>query len=93
MTTHAQAIAGINDIPVSSKLSPHPKTQPGLVRSRNIKVPVVSVGALDPFESTGTPKSAGFHLRYVMHLATPLISLTQEAIQDDHPCAGYRRHQ
>jgi hypothetical protein len=93
MTTHTQVIVGISDIPVSSKLSPHPKTQPGLVRSRNIKVPVVSVGTFDPFESTGTPKSAGFHLRHVMHLATPLISLAQAVIQDDHSYAGHRRHQ
>jgi hypothetical protein len=52
------------------------------------KVPVVSVGALDALESTGTPKSAGQNLRYVMHLVTPLIARAKAAIQDGHPCAG-----
>jgi hypothetical protein len=52
------------------------------------KVPVVSIGALYALESTGTPKSAGQNLGYVMHLATPLITRAKAAIQDGHPCAG-----
>jgi len=55
---------------------------------RTSKVPVVSVGALDSLESTGTPKSAGHYLRYFMHLVTPLIARAKAVIQDGHPCAG-----
>jgi hypothetical protein len=81
-------IAGINDIPVSSKPGQHPKTQPVLVRSGNIKSP----GGIG--RRTRRPRINRYsekcrqNLRYVMHLVTPLIARAKAAIQDGHPRAG-----